>query len=78
MKNAIAEIFSQGEEVLTGQIADTNAAWLAGRVTRLGFDAVHHSAVGDRLEPMVDQLRVIARRSDLCIATVLAEPQLTR
>ena len=69
VSNAIAEIFSQGDEVLTGQIADTNAAWLAHQVTGLGFEVIHHSAVGDRLEPMVEQLRVIARRSDLCIGT---------
>ncbi|WP_139559569.1 CinA family nicotinamide mononucleotide deamidase-related protein [Methylotetracoccus oryzae] len=69
VSNAVAEIFSQGDEVLTGQIADTNAAWLARAVTRLGFDVIHHSAVGDRLEPMVEQLRVIAGRSDLCIGT---------
>lgn len=69
MSNPIAEVFSQGDEVLTGQIVDTNAAWLARQLTRLGFDLVYHGAVGDRLEPMVRQLRAIARRADLCVAT---------
>ena len=31
MKHPIAEIFSQGEEVINGQVTDTNAAWLSRR-----------------------------------------------
>ncbi len=45
-----AEIFSQGEEVVCGDIADTNAAWLSRELTGLGFEVRRHTAVGDRLE----------------------------
>ena len=45
-----AEILSQGDEVITGQIVDSNAAWLSDRLTDLGLDVVRHTAVGDRLE----------------------------
>lgn len=64
-----AEILSQGDEVVTGQIADTNAAWLAERLTELGFEVVRHTTVGDSLEAIRDALREIAPRCDLCLGT---------
>jgi nicotinamide-nucleotide amidase len=64
-----AEILSQGDEVVTGQIADTNAAWLSGRLIDLGFDVVRHTTVGDRLPDLVTVLREIAVRSDVCVCT---------
>ncbi|MFM8443744.1 MAG: competence/damage-inducible protein A [Methylococcus sp.] len=64
-----AEIFSQGDEVVTGEIADTNAAWLAGELTRLGFEVSRHTTVGDHLDALVELLREIAERADLCLCT---------
>ena len=55
----IAEILSQGDEVVSGQIADTNAAWLSERLTDAGFTVTRHTAVGDVLEDIRD------RREDL-------------
>jgi len=69
MQRLVAEIFSQGDEVVTGEIADTNAAWLSRELTVLGFDVARHTAVGDRLDALVDLLREIAGRADLCICT---------
>jgi nicotinamide-nucleotide amidase len=69
MPNPTAEIFSQGDEVVTGEIVDTNAAWLARELTGLGFDVARHTTVGDRLEALVALLREIAGRADLCICT---------
>lgn len=69
MNQPRAEIFSQGDEVITGEIADANAAWLAGELTALGFEVSRHTAVGDRLEALVDVLREIAGRADLCLCT---------
>jgi len=45
-----AVVLSQGDEVVTGQITDTNAAWLSERLTALGLRVVRHVTVGDRLE----------------------------
>ncbi len=65
----IAEVLSQGDEVVTGQIVDTNAAWLAERLTDLGFTIVRHVVVGDRLPDLVAVFAEIAQRCDLCIST---------
>ena len=64
-----AEILSQGDEVVTGQTVDTNAAWISERLTKLGFTVLRHTAVGDRLEDIRDLVRDAAARSSLCICT---------
>lgn len=67
--NPTLEIFSQGEEIVTGQIADTNAAWLSQQAVQLGFTVTRHTAVGDKLEDLIGLLREIAQRADCCICT---------
>ena len=65
----ILEIFSQGEEIVTGQVTDTNAAWLAQQAVQLGFTVTRHTAVGDKLDDLIALLREIAQRADCCICT---------
>ncbi|HYE34468.1 competence/damage-inducible protein A [Methylocaldum sp.] len=69
MQRPVAEIFSQGDEVVTGEIADTNAAWLGRELTDLGFDVARHTTVGDCLEALVAAFREVAGRADLCLCT---------
>lgn len=69
MKHPIAEIFSQGEEVITGQVTDTNAAWLSQRLVQMGFVISRHTAVGDKLRDLSDLLKEISNRADFCICT---------
>ncbi|MCK5831294.1 MAG: CinA family nicotinamide mononucleotide deamidase-related protein [Methylococcales bacterium] len=69
MNQPIAEIFSQGEEVICGQVTDTNAAWMSQRLTQMGFVIHRHTAVGDKLQDLVDLLDEISQRADLCICT---------
>lgn len=65
----IAEIFSQGEEVVCGQIVDSNAAWLSQYLNELGFTVQRHTAVGDRLADLVGLIEEISARADCCICT---------
>lgn len=67
--NPIAEIFSQGEEVVSGQTVDSNAAWLSQHLNDLGFNVTRHTAVGDRLDALVELIKEIAGRADCCICT---------
>ena len=67
--NPILEIFSQGEEVVTGQTVDTNAAWLSERAVNLGFTVTRHTAVGDKLDDLVTLLKEISIRADCCLCT---------
>ncbi|MGR8941273.1 MAG: competence/damage-inducible protein A [Gammaproteobacteria bacterium] len=65
----ILEIFSQGEEIVTGQTVDTNAAWLSEQAVELGFTASRHTAVGDKLGDLIALLKEIAGRADCCLCT---------
>jgi competence/damage-inducible protein CinA-like protein len=67
--NPTLEIFSQGEEVVTGQTVDTNAAWLSEQVVTLGFTVTRHTAVGDKLDDLISLLKEISSRADCCICT---------
>ena len=47
------EMICTGEEVLAGQIVDTNAAWLGNRLIDAGFEMQRRTTVGDRLSDLV-------------------------
>ena len=65
----VAEIFSQGEEVVNGQTVDSNAAWLSQHLRDMGFVMKRHTAVGDHLQDLVTLIQEIANRADCCICT---------
>lgn len=67
--NPTLEIFSQGEEIVTGQTLDTNAVWLSQQAVQMGFTVTRHTAVGDNLDDLTALLREIAERADCCICT---------
>ncbi len=67
--NPLLEIFSQGEEVVTGKTVDTNAAWLSEQAVTMGFTVARHTAVGDKLDDLIALLREISTRADCCICT---------
>lgn len=65
----LAAILSQGDEVVTGQVVDTNAAWLAERLTELGFDVVEHVAVRDVASEIEHALSRLAERVQVVVCT---------
>ena len=65
----IAEIFSQGEEVVSGQTVDSNAAWVSEQLSELGFKVKRHTAVGDNLDDLSGLFQEIAARADCCICS---------
>jgi nicotinamide-nucleotide amidase len=58
------EVVAVGTELLLGQIADTNAAWLGEQLAAAGVDSHFHQAVGDNLGRIVLALRTALARSD--------------
>lgn len=54
------EMISTGEEVLSGQITDTNAAWFADTMMNHGIELQQRSTVGDRMDDLV---RIFSERS---------------
>jgi nicotinamide-nucleotide amidase len=64
-----AEIVAVGTELLLGQIANTNARWMSEELAAIGLDVLHHQAVGDNLDRIVDALRLAAGRADVVLVT---------
>jgi nicotinamide-nucleotide amidase len=64
-----AELLSIGTELLLGQIVDTNASWLAGRLAALGIDLHWVSTVGDNLGRATEAIARGLARSDLVVCT---------
>ncbi|TKB48007.1 CinA family nicotinamide mononucleotide deamidase-related protein [Ferrimonas sediminicola] len=61
------EMICTGEEVLSGQIVDTNAAWVANTLMESGYELSRKTTVGDRLEDLVQAFRESAARAELVI-----------
>ena len=64
-----AEVVGVGTEILLGQIANTNARWISERLAEIGVDVLHHQAVGDNVERIVEALRLAASRADVVLVT---------
>lgn len=65
----IAEIITIGEELLTGKIVDTNAAYLAKELSELGFSCLYRSTVGDNTEHIKAAIMMALTRSNVVLMT---------
>ncbi|HHL3341046.1 TPA: nicotinamide mononucleotide deamidase-related protein YfaY [Klebsiella pneumoniae] len=61
------EMLSTGDEVLQGQIIDTNAAWLADFFFNQGLPLTRRNTVGDDLDALVAILRERSEQADVLI-----------
>ncbi len=62
-------LISIGDELVLGQTVDTNAAWLADRLIRLGITCARHETVADDCELIAGALRRAASDADIVIVT---------
>lgn len=66
MKTAIITI---GDEILIGQIVDTNSAWISQYMTNAGFEIEEVVSIGDDAQQIKDTLRDVSQRVDTVIMT---------
>lgn len=70
MTNTIrAEVITIGDEILFGQIIDTNTAWLGTELTNIGIRTVRKSSVGDQADVILQVLHEAHQRADVIIIT---------
>ncbi|MDI9620029.1 MAG: molybdopterin-binding protein [Candidatus Nezhaarchaeota archaeon] len=70
MEEFTVEVVSVGNELLTGRVVNTNASWLADRITRLGGLVKRVTAVGDDVEECSAALKeALSRKPKLLILT---------
>lgn len=63
------EIITVGDEILIGQIIDTNSAWMAAELTRQGFEIVAITTVGDQAQNIIKALDTAFSRADVLLMT---------
>ncbi|MEA5127846.1 MAG: CinA family nicotinamide mononucleotide deamidase-related protein [Proteiniphilum sp.] len=63
------EIITIGDEILIGQIIETNSAWMAAELTKAGFEVTHIHSVGDSAQTIIDAIDLAFSRSDILLLT---------
>jgi len=69
MREIIAEIVTIGDEILYGQITDTNSQWLGEQFGLLGIKVKRKISVGDELEELLQIFQESESRADIILLT---------
>lgn len=64
-----AEIITIGDEILIGQIVDTNSAWMGQKLNEIGIRIKQITSISDQKEDILNALQVASQRADLVIIT---------
>ena len=63
------EIITIGDEILIGQIVDTNAAWMSRELTQCGFEIEAITSIGDRSADIIKAIDIAFGRADILLLT---------
>jgi len=69
MEKVFASIITIGDELLIGQVIDTNSAWIAQELNKIGISVKQRTAVGDVKEDIVEALNQESKRASIIIIT---------
>jgi nicotinamide-nucleotide amidase len=69
MKKVFASIITIGDELLIGQVIDTNSAFIAQELNKIGVHVKHRIAVGDIKEDIWNALNDESKQSDIILIT---------
>ena len=69
MKNVNASIITIGDELLIGQTIDTNSAWMAQELNKIGVWVRKRVAVGDAWDDIWNALDAESKESDIILLT---------
>ncbi len=65
----LAEIITIGDEILIGQIVDTNSAWMAAELNKIGVTVKQITSISDEAEHIVKALEEAQSRADIILIT---------
>lgn len=69
MKNIYATIVTIGDELLIGQVIDTNSSWMAQKLNAIGIGVKKRIAIGDSFEEITNMLNNEAGNVDIVLIT---------
>ncbi len=64
-----AEIMTIGDEILIGQIVDTNSAWMGQKLNEAGIDVVQITSVSDQESAIFEALVQAEKRAEVVLIT---------
>ena len=64
-----AAIITIGDEILIGQIVDTNSAWIAQKLTLAGFEVEEMQSIGDDAQQIKVTIEEVFSRVDVILMT---------
>jgi nicotinamide-nucleotide amidase len=65
----VVELVTTGSELLLGQIVNTNSAYMAAGLNKIGFDVVYQTTVGDNQKRMTEAIEHALSRADIVITS---------
>jgi nicotinamide-nucleotide amidase len=65
----LAEIITIGDEILIGQIVDSNSAWMATELNKIGIKVKQITSVSDDVDHILESLKNAESRADIIIMT---------
>jgi|SRR6185312_3350728 len=65
----LAEIITIGDELLIGQVVDTNSAWMGSFLSNNGIKVHQITSVSDNREHIIEALQAAAKRADIILIT---------
>ena len=69
ISSARAEIITIGDEILFGQIVDTNTQWIGTQLTDIGIRPARKTSVGDNRQDILDAFTQASQRVNVVIVT---------
>lgn len=67
--NVYAELITIGDEILFGQIVNTNAQWMGVELSNVGIRVRRHTSVGDKESEIIAALTEAAQRAHIVLIT---------
>jgi len=64
-----AEIITIGDEILIGQIVDTNSVWIANELNSIGIDVIRKSSVSDSKSEIIKAIDYAKNSADIILLT---------
>lgn len=68
-KPVTAEIISIGDELLYGQILDTNSKWLSEEMDKIGVRVIRKTTTGDDPQDMLQAFKAASKNADIILMT---------
>jgi nicotinamide-nucleotide amidase len=69
MKQVTAELLTIGDEILYGQIVDTNSQWMSVELSNIGVKVIRKTSVPDQEKEILDAFAEAEKRVDIVLIT---------